>query len=401
MRLTLIFLLFFSLYGENLEITKVINHSKTRLLIEHQGLDKNFKNMLQTDLKVINHFDYRLSANLEKFEEYKDFEKYTDYDYLLRIKQEEKQLKATLFHIKNKKNLLNKSYSVPEYSYYPFLVHTLVNDVNEKSDQKSTDFLTKLVVYSINSAPKEAVIYIADYTFTYKKRIIKGGLNIFPKWADEAHDSFYYTSLEKTPVLYKYNLKTGKKSKLMSSNGMLVVSDAKKDQLLLTMAVDDQPDIYLYNIETNKYNRLTQYSGIDVNGRFFGENNIVFVSNRLGYPNIYELNIDNKKVSRVLYHGKNHHTVTTYKDYLIVSSRESNEKFHKNTFNLFLTKKDDPIIKRLTFEGKNINPKFSDDGTTVLFMKTFKFTTKIGIIRLNESKLFYFNINKKLQSFDW
>ena len=47
-------------------------------------------------------------------------------------------------------------------------------------------------------------------------------------------------------------------------------------------------------------------------------------------------------------------------------------------------------------------PKFSTDGQTLLFIKTFGGTSSIGIIRLDYSKSFLFPLNgKRIQSIDW
>ena len=181
---------------------------------------------------------------------------------------------------------------------------------------------------------------------------------------------------------------------------MLVVSDVKGDNLLLTLAINDQPDIYEYNILNHSLKRLTTYSGIDVNGQFY-QNGIIFISDRLGYPNVYYKDLSTGNVSKVLYHGKNHISVTAHNDDIIVSTRETNKAFGNNTFNLLLLNKNRDFVKRLTFNGKNMMPVFSEDGTTVLFIKEYRFNSKMGILRLDKNKIFYFKINRKMQSFSY
>ena len=103
----------------------------------------------------------------------------------------------------------------------------------------------------------------------------------------------------------------------------------------------------------------------------------------------------------MLYHGKNQVGVDAYKDYLVISTRETNNAFSKNTFNLFLMNKNDDSLKRLTFTGQNSYPNFSVDGNSIMFIKRENFYSKIGIIRLDENKVFYYPLPKILQSFDW
>ncbi len=115
----------------------------------------------------------------------------------------------------------------------------------------------------------------------------------FAKWANREQTDFYYTSLSDfRPTIYKANLASGKKTSIVSSDGMAVCSDVSEDgnKLLLTLAPSGQPDIYLYDLVSNEKKRITDYSGIDVNGQFMGSDTIAFVSNRFGNPIFFQKN---------------------------------------------------------------------------------------------------------------
>jgi TolB protein len=231
---------------------------------------------------------------------------------------------------------------------------------------------------------------------------IRDRFNIFPKWANKAQTEIFYTKYLREPTLFKYNIYTGKKTRIMASAGMLIVSDVdfKNNKILLTLAPNDQPDIYEYNLNSKRLKRITKYSGIDVSGHFYGENNILFISNRLGNPNVYQKNLDTGIVEKVIHYSKNQISLAAYKDDIVISSRETNRAFDNNTFNLLLVNKNNDEVKRLTFGGKNMLPVFSGDGSTIFFIKEFHFNSKIGIIRLKEKKIFYFRLSKIIQSFD-
>jgi len=115
--------------------------------------------------------------------------------------------------------------------------------------------------------------------------MISGGLNIFPKWANDEQTAFFYTSYASgEPTLYKVDVYSGSKQKIASSSGMIVCSDVSKDgsKLLVTMAPNDQPDIYLLDINSGSKKRLTTFGGIDVGGNFVDNGaRVVFVSSRL------------------------------------------------------------------------------------------------------------------------
>ena len=369
------------LFANDLVITKYFD-VKPRIAINFSG-DRNVLKILKMDLAILDHFNFTI--NEESNATYK-------FDFIYNYNT----LKVRYF-IKNKMNL-EKIYRSNNYTYFPFLVHKAVYDINEFFKLPTAKFLIRKVVYSLLVAPKEANIYISDYTFSYKKLIISGGLNVFPKWGDKNQNIIYYTKYERVPTLYRFNLRTGRRKKVLSSQGILVVSDVKKDKLLLTLALHGTPDVYEYNLKNKRLIRITNYPGIDVNGKFWGDK-IAFISDRYNTPFVFSKS--KLGVERVLYHGKNQVGLDAYEDYLVISSRDVGDSFSSNTFNLFLVHKDDNSLKRLTFRGQNSYPNFSIDGNSIMFIKTEDFYSKIGIIRLRESKVFYYPLSKRVQSFDW
>jgi len=400
MRILVIFFMVIFLNAQNLEIIKYVQNENPKIVVEYNNLPKELISILQKDTKIISHYNIDIKNKINDITSSIDTKEYKGYNYLLRLNYENKKLTAILYDLINHKTILYKKYKIPAFNVYPFMIHSLSYDINSKIGFAPIEWIKRKIVYSVYMAPKEQSVFLADITLTYRKKIISGGLNIFPKWANKAQTEIYYTKLENTPVLYKYNIYTGQKERVMASKGMLIVSDVKEDNLLLTLAIDDQPDIYLYNTKTKQLKQITKFVGIDVNGQFY-DNNIIFISDRLGYPNVYEKNIDTGIVKKVIYHGRNHISVSANKDKLVLSSRETNKAFDNNTFNLLLVNKNTNFVKRLTFGGKNMMPVFSQDGSTILFIKEYKFNSKLGIIRLNENKIFYFKINRKIQSFDF
>jgi len=401
MRIVILFFIMIFAQAQNLEIIKYISNEKPKVIVEYQNLPYKLQRILSIDSKLISHYTVDIKNKINNISMPIDVKEYKGYNYLLRLTYKNKALVAILYDLLKHKTILYKKYKVSTFNIYPFMIHSLSYDINSKLGFKPVKWLKRKIIYSVYMGPKSQSIFLADITFTYRKKIISGGLNIFPKWANQNQTEIYYTKLSRQPVLYKYNIQTGKKERILSSKGMLIVSDVKGDNLLLTLAIDDQPDIYEYNIKTKKLTRLTKYIGIDVNGQFYDNDKIVFISDRLGYPNVYQKDLDNGVVSKLIYHGKNHISVTAHKEQVVVSSRETNKALDNNTFNLLLINKNSDFVKRLTFGGKNMMPIFSQDGTTLLFIKEFKFNSKFGIMRLDENKVFYFKISRKIQSFDF
>ena len=128
----------------------------------------------------------------------------------------------------------------------------------------------------------------------------------------------------------------------------------------------------------------------------------MFVSDRLGSPNIFAQGINSSSVERLVYHSNNNSSVTAHDSNIVFSSKDSENELGGKSFNLYLISTKSDSLKRLTSSGVNQFPKFSTDGETLLFIKTFEGSSSVGIIRLDYNKTFLFNLNgRRIQSIDW
>lgn len=380
---------------------EIVKHIKSLPSIKIQSkvdktlFQRKFEKVLVGDFKVSSNFDL-LSSTQGKS------------DYILSYDLDERDSLIISVQLKGKDGVsyFNKKYRLKNQEKYPFLAHKIVIDINNLLKLPSIDWMDNLVVFSKYIGRKESQIVIADYTLTYKKAIIKNGLNLFPKWTDKSHRSFYYTSYSDfMPTLYKYDIYNGTKEKIVSSKGMLVCGDvsANGKKLLLTMTTNDQPDIYLYDTVTKRKQRVTKFKGIEVNANFVdNDSKVVFVSDLLGYPNIFSIGLNGQNFEQMVFHGKNNNTCSTHDKYVVYSSRETNSEFGRNTFNLYLMSTQTNYVRKLTMTGRNLYPRFSDDGDTIMFIKKYENQSALGIIRLSHNKSYLFPLDLgKIQSLDW
>ncbi len=307
--------------------------------------------------------------------------------------------------IKNNEVILRKNYKISNHKKYMFVAHTIAYEVNNFMGGPSIEWIKRKVIFSRVVAPLKSEIVIADYTLSYQHVVVKGGFNLFPKWSSQKQNGFYYTSLNETkPTLKHVDTRSAKITSLISSEGMMTCSDvnANGTKLLLTMAPKGQPDIYLYDVKTKKVKRVTKYKGIDVSGQFMGNDRIVFVSNRLGYPNIFSKGLYTNDIEQMVYYGKSNASCTANGEYIVYKARESSNAFSRNTFNLHIISTKTDFIRRLTASGVNEFPRFSNDGDAVIFIKNYKNQSSIGIIRLNHNKNYLFPLKYgKVQAMDW
>jgi len=366
-----------------------------------------FKSIV-ADLNVISLFNVDRHHRVTDYDDTNVLVDNKDMNYVVRYKMFEddnRALNVEMKLFKQNEEVFSKRYRVSKKNIYMFVSHAIAYDINEFMGQPSVAWMKRKVIFSRIVAPKKSEIIIADYTLAYQHVIIKGGLDIFPKWANKGQSAFYYTSLNPLKPTLKYvNIKTAKVKNIISSDGMMVCSDVSDDgkNLLLTMARDGQPDIYLYNTRTKRYKRITTYKGIDVNGQFMGKNKIIFISSRLGYPNVFSKNLDTGAVEQMVYYGKSNSSCSAQGNYIVYEARESSNAFSENTFNLHLISTKTDFIRRLTATGVNELPRFSKDGDAIIFIKNYKSQSAIGIIRLMHNKNYLFPLKSgKIQSMDW
>ena len=366
-----------------------------------------FFKSLVADLNVISIFNVDRHHRTSDFDESDVLVQNKDMNYVLkyRMSQEDSALNISMKLLKDNEVVLSKNYKVSKKNIYMFVTHTIAYDINEYMGEPSVAWMKRKVIFSRIVSPRKSEIVISDYTLSYQHIVIKGGFNIFPKWANKNQNSFYYTSLDgKKPTLKFVDIKTSKIKNIISSDGMMVCSDVSNDgkRLLLTMAKDGQPDIFTYNVKSRRYTKETSYKGIDVGGHFKGEDTIVFISNRLGYPNVFSKKIGTKEVEQMVYYGKSNSACSAHGQYIVYKARESSNMFSQNSFNLHLISTETDFIRRLTATGINEFPEFSKDGDAILFIKNYKSQSSIGIIRLNHNKNYLFPLKYgKLQSMDW
>lgn len=396
-----------------IEVTKKVD-SLPSIAVEDASINytgsfsKGFFKALVGDLNVLSLFNVDRHYTTTHFNNSEVNPANEKFDYVLRYRLQQDDNGAFVADAKlmgPSGVVMSKRYSLRDSAQFPFLVHAIAYDVNDKMGAPSVEWMKRKIVLSRLVGPHKSEILIADYTLSYQKPIIVGGLNVFPKWADRDQTSLYFTNLDgRKPTLYHIDVTSGKRQKVISSDGMMVCSDVSKDgaRLLLTMAPDGQPDVYLYDVATRSSKRLTTYSGIDVNGQFMDGNRIAFVSNRMGYPNIYSKVIGGKGVEQMVYYGKSNSTCSAYGDYIVYKARESSNAFADNTFNLHLISTKSDFIRRLTATGINEFPRFSKDGDAVLFIKNYKEQSALGVIRLAHNRNYLFPLSiGKIQSMDW
>lgn len=311
-------------------------------------------------------------------------------------------LQIKLYDTNSQKLVLDNTISPTTHVKYPFLSHKAAILVNNYLGAPSIDWMNKFVVFSRYLNAKQSEVVVADYTLTFQTSVIRGGLNLFPKWSDNSQNSFYYTSyLGAIPTIKKFNLSSASSEDIASSEGMIVCSDVSSDgkKLILTMAPHSQPDIYVYDVLTKNKTKISNYNGIDVGGKFIqNDSKIAFISDRLAKPSIFVQSLNGSNFEKLANIGSNSSSFSAHQNYVAYSSKESGDR----NFNIYLVSTVGGFKQQITTSGKNEFPRFAQNGESLLYLKEFGGKSSVAIYRLNDNKEFLFPSKiGALQSIDW
>jgi len=410
MHFILFFLLTLNLLAVDAELTieKDVESKASISIVEDQnraGSSSRHEKMfalLRNDIKMSGHFNLDATPRRGSFED--DFmipPELHDREFILKYSYYSSgdKLDVKLIQVYDNSVIFQKNYRVNSAERYPFLAHNAIVDINKALNYDDISWMKRYIIFSKYTGSRKSEIWIADYTLLFSSVIVRGGLNLFPKWANQEQSAFYYTSYNnRIPTLYRVNMQTGTRAKIISSQGMLVCSDVSRDgnRLLLTMAPSGQPDIYEYAIGGSN-RRVTNFGGIDVSGKYLGdESRIAFVSNRTGSPNIYTKSIGSSSVSKVGVYGNNNSSCDAFDQYILYSVKEG------NSVNIYLGSAYSSYVRPLTSNGINRFPRFSTNGKVVLYIKQNRGKNSIGYMNLaTKENALYPMKSGRIQSIDW
>ncbi len=410
MRYVLFFLLTLNLFSFDavLDIEKDVDSKTTLSLIEDSstaGSTVNHSKMFQilvNDLQMSGHFIVDKQLRRGDFDDSMLPVELHDREYVLKYRYGSTGTTLNLKLIRTADNsvVYQNNFSVNAMPRYPFLSHNAIVEINKVLGYEDISWMKRNILFSKYTGSSKSEIWIADYTLNFASVILRGGLNLFPKWANANQSAFYYTSYNNViPTLYKVDMNSGSRTKVTASEGMLVASDVSRDgsRVLLTMAPSGQPDIYELNVRNGSKQRLTTFTGIDVNGKYIGdESQIAFVSNRIGRANIYTKSIGSRSVSLAARYGNNNSSCDAFGQNLLYSVKEG------GSTNIYLGSVSSSYVRPLTSNGRNSLPRFSTDGKVILYIKQNGGRNLIGYMNLATKQSALFSMKSgKIQSIDW
>ncbi|MEN3045271.1 MAG: hypothetical protein ABDH37_08700 [Candidatus Hydrothermales bacterium] len=307
---------------------------------------------------------------------------------LLRSKTLEKEnlLNIELYDVILEKKIASENFSlsIPDRK----VAHKIANFVVKKLTGEDGIFET-YIVFSIDVNEKRE-LYMMDYDgYNLRKIKSEGEKKLFPRVSYCGNKIIYSTYLKKDVMgIYLIDLSNNKSFLLFSQNNGIVLPGGffpNSKELCVTISKDGDPEIYLLNIENKKIKRLTYSPFIDISPSVSGKGNeIAFVSDRLGSPHIFVMDRDGVNLRRVTFETEfNTSPNFSPKGDLIVYVALD----EKGENQIYLTDSFGEKVFKLTSEGKNEDPCFSPDGLHIVFVSTRDGAYDIYVMNLDGSNV--------------
>ncbi len=226
---------------------------------------------------------------------------------------------------------------------------------------------TRIVFVNDMTGYKE--IYIVDYDgYNLKQLTNDRSINIYPRVSPDGQKIVYTTYKDRNPDLYIMDINGRNKSPISMFQGLNVTANWSPDgeNLVVTLTkAKHSPNMYILNLKTKDFKRITYGDTIDIAG-YFSPNGreIVFISNRIGVPQIYISSVDGSSIRRLPTERYSASPVWSPKgDRIVFSMQGSN-----GLFDIYLYDIAKNEYYRLTQDsGSNENPYFSPDGRFIVF----------------------------------
>ncbi|MFA6038250.1 MAG: Tol-Pal system beta propeller repeat protein TolB [Legionellales bacterium] len=190
------------------------------------------------------------------------------------------------------------------------LAHHISDLIYEKLTGFPGAFSTRIAYVALswnNGKPGQYRLDVADADGFNPQTILRSNEPIMsPTWSPDGKQLAYVSFEKHRAQIYIADVATGQR-KLVSSapgiNGAPAFSpDGRKLALVLSHA--NVPKIFILDLSNDKLTQVTQGSSIDTEPFWLDANHLIFTSNRSGQPQIYKVNLNNKKVDRMTFTGE-------------------------------------------------------------------------------------------------
>ena len=216
------------------------------------------------------------------------------------------QVELRAFEVYTKKLLVGRGYIINNGAQVIEAANRFCSDLMKELTGNSGFFNSRLA-FSKKTGDSEKEIYVSTPRGRDIKKISDSeGVCLSPAWSWSGERLAYTHIGSKGHELKLWDQETGQIQDILLS-GKSVISPAFTPEGDLVVSADPEgnPDIYFVDEDKTLGEALVKYWGIDISPGFDKKNeNMVFVSSRLGNPHIFLLDLETGDVSRISTKGK-------------------------------------------------------------------------------------------------
>lgn len=222
------------------------------------------------------------------------------------------QVKVTLLDVfqgnTNSSPMLYRDFTVDQRDLR-HLSHHISDLIYEKLTGFKGAFSTRIAYVGLswkNRKPGQYRLEIADADGFNPQTILRSNEPIMsPAWSPDGKQLAYVSFEKHRAQIYIADVATGQRRLISTApgiNGAPAFSpDGKK--LALVLSHGNVPKIFILDLTNDKLTQVTEGASIDTEPFWLDANHLLFTSNRGGQPQIYKVNLNNKKVDRMTFSG--------------------------------------------------------------------------------------------------
>lgn len=336
-----------------------------------------------------------------------------DVEYLvlgnLQVDRTQVVIEAYAVDVKTQSQILGKRYTVPQTDYLRRLAHAFADEVVRSltGGRSRGVALTQIAYTAAKGTGKE--LQIMDYDGANVRSITaNGGLNKFPDWSADNGALAFVTNLPGTSrwELWLQGLTGAGTRKVIPAPSAYASSPAlSPDGSMIAFASRGQgrrdSDVFVSTLDGSRLRNLTSHASIDTSPAWspLGQQ-IVFVSDRTGTPQLWVMDADGANVRRLTTEGGHCDSPDWSPDgRYIVYSWQAPERYQHD---IYLIDVATAQVRSLTHgRGSKENPHWSPDGRHIVFQSDRTGSKQIWLMSLDGENLRQITANGSNENPAW
>ena len=165
-------------------------------------------------------------------------------------------------------------------------------------------FAQDRIAFVNRKGPDNAELYMCyPDGFDIRQLTSDGRAAVGPRWAPNKNDIYYTGFLQRTPLVYRLDTATGRRSLLAQFKGLATGAAVSPDgkTCAIVLSYQGNPELYVLDFATKRVSRMTRTQGASEASPCWSPDGkqIVYVSDETRHPQIYIVDVATRKSRRL------------------------------------------------------------------------------------------------------